>query len=177
MFYSFMFYVYLFQINVFARPLRILQGMESFEVLGLHLAYVNSVLNPWLYILLRKETVMFLQRFPCMRVLSNQRPRKYHRIGVTLNLFIFMFYVSYNKNKLFIIGYFLIIIIEDMYLNHSNLLVFWTLNSVYVVRLTKFMDYSKLILLHEIGISVTTVQIFNYHESRTYSFDVLKFQY
>lgn len=110
-------------------------------------------------------------------VLSNQRPRKYHRIGVTLNLFIFMFYVSCNKNKLFIIGYFLIIIIEDLYLNHSNLLVFWTLNGVYVVSLTKFMDYSKLILLHEIGISVTTAQISNYHESRTYSFDVLKFQY
>lgn len=54
-------------INVFARPLRILQGMESFEVLGLRVAYVNSVLNPWLYILLRKETVMFLQRFPCLR--------------------------------------------------------------------------------------------------------------
>lgn len=50
-----------------ARPLGILQGTESFEILGLRLAYVNSVLNPWLYILLRKETVVFLQRFPCMR--------------------------------------------------------------------------------------------------------------
>lgn len=54
-------------INVFARPLRILQGMENFEVLGLRLAYVNFVLNPWLYILLRKETLAILQRFPCMR--------------------------------------------------------------------------------------------------------------
>lgn len=54
-------------INVIARPLGILQGTESFEILGLRLAYVNSVLNPWLYILLRKETVVFLQRFPCMR--------------------------------------------------------------------------------------------------------------
>lgn len=63
----YMFVRHLFQINMFAGPLLNPQGMESFMVLGLRLAYVNFVLNPWLYILLRKETVEFLQRFPCMR--------------------------------------------------------------------------------------------------------------
>lgn len=57
----------LFHINVFYCPVRILQGVESFEVLGLRLTDVNFVLNPRRYILLSKETVLFLQRFHCMQ--------------------------------------------------------------------------------------------------------------
>lgn len=77
----------------------------------------------------------------------------------------------------FFIGYFFIIIIEDMCLNHSNLLALWTLIGVFVLRLTKFLDYSKLILLHEIAISVKTAQISIYHENRAYNIRALKFQY
>lgn len=36
---------HLFQTNVFARPLGILQAMENFEELGFRLPYVNFVLN------------------------------------------------------------------------------------------------------------------------------------
>lgn len=53
---------------MFARPLGILQGMETFEVFGLRMAYVNNVLNPWVYILLRKETILFFQRFLRLQV-------------------------------------------------------------------------------------------------------------
>eukprot|EP00105_Crassostrea_gigas_P026952 XP_011448108.1 PREDICTED: prostaglandin E2 receptor EP4 subtype-like [Crassostrea gigas] len=60
-------------INVFARSLGILQGMESFEVFGLRMAYVNNVLNPWVYILLRKETVVFFQKFLRLQVCCKHR--------------------------------------------------------------------------------------------------------
>lgn len=93
---------HLFQINMFARPLRILQAMENFEVLGLRLPYVNFVLNPWLCILLsKKKSAIFLSTFPCMRKCC-QRPIKYNQISVTVNihvLFIYMFYLVCYKAK------------------------------------------------------------------------------
>lgn len=106
--FSFMFYVYLFQINVFARPLRILKGMESFEVLGLRLAYVNSVLNPWLYILLRKETVMFYRDFhACESVVKPKTkkipPNQYHFKFVYICNY--MFYVSCNTHPFHLLVY------------------------------------------------------------------------
>ncbi|XP_061175596.1 prostaglandin E2 receptor EP4 subtype-like [Saccostrea echinata] len=54
-------------INIFARSLRILDGMDNFELIGLRLAYTNAVLNPWLYILIRKETILFLQKLLILR--------------------------------------------------------------------------------------------------------------
>ena len=69
-------FIYSFQINMFAQPLRILQGMESFQLLGLRLSFLNCVLNPWLYILVRRETFSFLQRILSLCCCLNPKEEK-----------------------------------------------------------------------------------------------------
>nr|XP_022314588.1 prostaglandin E2 receptor EP4 subtype-like [Crassostrea virginica] len=71
-------------INMFAQPLRILKGMESFQLLGLRLSFLNGVLNPWLYILVRRETFSFLQRIVRLCCCCNPKEEKNSVQTVTL---------------------------------------------------------------------------------------------
>ena len=69
---------------MFAQPLRVLQGMESFQLLGLRLSFLNGVLNPWLYILVRRETFSFLQRIVRLCCCCNPKEEKNPVQTVTL---------------------------------------------------------------------------------------------
>ncbi|XP_078319572.1 prostaglandin E2 receptor EP4 subtype-like [Crassostrea virginica] len=69
---------------MFAQPLRIFQATESFQLFGLRLAYLNCVLNPWLYILLRRETFSRLKSIFRLCCCCNRKKEKRSFHMVTL---------------------------------------------------------------------------------------------
>ena len=50
-----------FQINIFGHVVGAITGNGNFELLSLRLSVTNSIVDPWIYIVFRKDTIDFLQ--------------------------------------------------------------------------------------------------------------------
>lgn len=64
-----------FQVNVYQHATFSVSGQEKTELTFLRMAVTNSVIDPWLYILFRKENLVILVNFGNRLLGRNNSPR------------------------------------------------------------------------------------------------------